>query len=92
MGQFQVAGRGAFQFQSMERPHFANQSEVEFAPCPLRRTSMTQIIGAKRAEESRILAEQMSDETEKKTMLGIADDYDKLAVRAAQRLGGTKES
>ena len=46
----------------------------------------------KRAEETRILAEQMSDEAEKKTMLGIADDYDKLAVRAAQRLGGTKET
>jgi len=45
-----------------------------------------------RAEESRILAEQMSDEAEKKMMLGIADDYDELAVRAAQRLGGTKES
>ena len=41
-----------------------------------------------RAEESRILAEQMSDEAEKKTMLGIADDYDKLAVRAAQRQKG----
>ena len=36
-----------------------------------------------RAEESRM---QMSDETEKKTMLGIADDYDKLAARASQRL------
>jgi len=41
-----------------------------------------------RAEETRILAEQMSDEAEKKTMLGIADDYDKLAVRAAQRQKG----
>jgi len=41
-----------------------------------------------RAEETRILAEQISDETEKKTMLGIADDYDKLAVRAAQRQKG----
>ena len=38
-----------------------------------------------RAEETRILAEQISDEAEKKTILGIADDYDKLAVRAAQR-------
>ena len=33
-----------------------------------------------RAEETRIL------ETEKKTKFGIADDYDKLALRAAQRL------
>ena len=41
-----------------------------------------------RAEETRILAEQMSDAAEKKTMLGIADDYDKLAVRAAQRQKG----
>jgi hypothetical protein len=34
----------------------------------------------------------MSDETSKKMMLKIADDYDKLAVRAAQRLGWTKDS
>jgi hypothetical protein len=45
-----------------------------------------------RAEEARVLAEQMSDETAKKMMLRIAEDYDKLAVRASQRLGGTKES
>ena len=39
-----------------------------------------------RAEEARVLAEQMSDEIARKTMLKIADDYDKLAVRAALRL------
>jgi hypothetical protein len=41
-----------------------------------------------RAEESRVLAEQMSDEISKQMMLRIADDYDKLAVRAAMRLQG----
>ena len=41
-----------------------------------------------RAEESRVLAEQMSDETSRQMMLRIADDYDKLAVRAAMRLQG----
>ena len=35
--------------------------------------------------EARVLAEQMRDETTKKLMLGIADDYDELAVRAAKR-------
>ena len=32
----------------------------------------------RRAEESRVLAEQMRDETSKKIMLGIANDYEKL--------------
>ena len=46
-----------------------------------------------RAEESRILAEQISDETSKKMMLKIADDYEKLAARASARLvGETKAS
>jgi hypothetical protein len=45
-----------------------------------------------RAEKARVLAEQMSDETSKKMMLRIAEDYDNLAVRAAIRLDKTRES
>ena len=39
------------------------------------------------AEEARVLAQQVRDETNKKLMLRIADDYDDLAVRAAIRSG-----
>ena len=35
----------------------------------------------RRAEESRVLAEQMRDETSKKIMLGIANDYEKRAAK-----------
>jgi CYTH domain-containing protein len=37
-----------------------------------------------RAEEARVLAELMVDETAKETMLRVAEDCDTLAVRAAK--------
>ena len=39
----------------------------------------------KRAEESRARAEQMPDGDAKQMMLGIAEDYEKLAKRAEER-------
>jgi hypothetical protein len=38
-----------------------------------------------RAEEARVLAEQMCDELHKEMMLKVADNYDQLAVKAAIR-------
>jgi hypothetical protein len=38
-----------------------------------------------RAEEARVLAEQMSDAASREMMLGIAKDYERLAERAEQR-------
>ena len=38
-----------------------------------------------RAEEARVLAEQMSSELHKEMMLKVADNYDQLAVKAAVR-------
>ena len=38
-----------------------------------------------RAEETRAIAEDMRDAESKRIMLGIADDYDKLAKRAQER-------
>jgi hypothetical protein len=39
-----------------------------------------------RAEEARVHAEDVFDPEAKKTMLRIAEDYEKLAERAEQRL------
>lgn len=43
-----------------------------------------------RAEQMRVLAENMNDESSKATMLKLADDYDKLAARAAERADGKR--
>jgi hypothetical protein len=43
---------------------------------------------SERAEEMRVLAEDMRDETARQMMLHLADDYDRLAERAAERLTG----
>jgi len=42
-----------------------------------------------RAEEMRNLAASILDLEARATLLKIADDYEKLAKRAAQRAGGT---
>ena len=41
-----------------------------------------------RAKEARALAEQIDDPEAKRTMLKIADDYERLAQRAQERAAG----
>jgi hypothetical protein len=41
-----------------------------------------------RAEEARILAEELRDPDARRTMFGIADVYERMAERAEDRLSG----
>jgi hypothetical protein len=45
-----------------------------------------------RAEEARVLAEQIDDPGAKQTMLRIAESYERLAERAAERLKENKQN
>lgn len=44
-----------------------------------------------RAQEARLLAAQLEDPEAKAAVLKVADDYDRLAVRAAKRLQESQE-
>jgi hypothetical protein len=46
----------------------------------------------KRADEARAMAEQMTDRDARQMMLGIAEDYEKLAKRAEERLKSSPQS
>ena len=43
-----------------------------------------------RAEETRVMAEQMTDPVAKRMMLGVVETYEKLAKRAEASLKGEK--
>lgn len=45
-----------------------------------------------RAEEMRVLAEDMKDSYSRDTMLRIVEDYERLAKRAQERFSGSPDS
>jgi hypothetical protein len=45
-----------------------------------------------RAEEAKILAEEMRDPDARRAMFGIADAYERMAERAEDRLSGRQTS
>ena len=42
----------------------------------------------KRAEEARVVAESIRDAKSRETMLGVAEDYERMAMRAEDRANG----
>jgi hypothetical protein len=44
-----------------------------------------------RAEEARVVAESMSDEQSRQIMMGIADDYERMARLAEERVKKRKQ-
>jgi hypothetical protein len=45
-----------------------------------------------RAQETRALADQMSDPDTRRIMIGVAEDYEKLAKRAEERAAKSRAS
>jgi hypothetical protein len=74
------------------RPGWAVVMEATLRPLTVRERTRSMPIAAdvndpeywqQRAKEARLLAEQMPDETAKQTMLSVAEECDKFAIKAA---------
>jgi len=58
----------------------------------MRASSTIRNTGGPALEEARGIAEQMADADSKRTMIGIAEGYDKLACRAEERVALTRST